>query len=508
MVCCYCVWSPLPHDGSNSFNGKYRVNTRKIGQGLIILGILGILLSLLVDFFPGAKAGIQAAQILGIEISIFILLVGSWILFSGMDAGFDTAKYLHALIGQVKGSQTITWAGAGFLVTYILFFLFPVFLNPTHRMNYPRDYLPDLIPIGNDLIVTTDLIKGWFSAGQSPYLIEFYPPLTYAFFAPLLLIDNYSVLFELFTLFTFVCYCLLTLVIPVKILGTKQLPIILLLFVTGLFSYGLQFEFERGQHNIFTFLLCIISIYIFHYHRKHRLIAYLLFSISVQLKLYPLIFIVMLVDNWKDWKGNFLRFLGLGIFNFILLFAMGKQMFLDFSRSVSAQIAAPSWNSDLNHSIQSFVSGLAENEAGAITPIIQNNTELLGLLILAAFAAALIFAIFVNISKREPGLDSNMLLVCTIGALIIPISYDYKLPLLVMPLAIFLSTFAEEKASHDGIIQKLLIFGMSLAYSSTLISPIYKPDYLKNNFPILFLILIFSILLTFIRFRKSRSMPE
>jgi hypothetical protein len=75
-------------------------------------------------------------------------------------------------------------------------------------------------------------------------------------------------------------------------------------------------------------------------------------------------------------------------------------------------------------------------------------------------------------------------------------------------LAIFLSTFAEEKASHDGIIQKLLIFGMSLAYSSTLISPIYKPDYLKNNFPILFLILIFSILLTFIRFRKSRSMPE
>jgi hypothetical protein len=41
------------------------MNIRKTGQVLIIFGALGIIISLLVDLLPGAKTGIQSAQILG-----------------------------------------------------------------------------------------------------------------------------------------------------------------------------------------------------------------------------------------------------------------------------------------------------------------------------------------------------------------------------------------------------------------------------------------------------------
>jgi hypothetical protein len=170
-----------------------------------------------------------------------------------------------------------------------------------------------------------DLAREWFSENQSPYRLQFYPPFTYVFFAPLLLVDHYPTLYKFFTLFMVISYCFLTLVLPLKMTVKKNIPLIVLFFVTGLTSYGLQFELERGQYNVFTFLLCLWAIYIFHFHPKYRIFAYLLFSLSVQLKLYPAIFIVMLIDNWKDWKSILRRFAGLAVFNILLLFIMGPR---------------------------------------------------------------------------------------------------------------------------------------------------------------------------------------
>jgi hypothetical protein len=56
------------------------MSARKVGIGLIILGIFGILFSLLRDFLSGGRAGIQSAQILAIEVSAIILLAGVWAL--------------------------------------------------------------------------------------------------------------------------------------------------------------------------------------------------------------------------------------------------------------------------------------------------------------------------------------------------------------------------------------------------------------------------------------------
>ena len=123
------------------------------------------------------------------------------------------------------------------------------------------------------------------------------------------------------TLITLLCYVVVTLVLPRRINKQKSIPALsMLIFVTGLVSYGLQFELERGQFNVIAFTLCLGAIYIFHNHPKSRWLAYLFFTISVQLKLYPAIFVFALIEDWSDWKGNIKRIVGLGILNLAALF--------------------------------------------------------------------------------------------------------------------------------------------------------------------------------------------
>jgi len=480
---------------------------RNIGRSFTVLGILGVLLSVLVDLLPGAKAGIQSTQILGIEISIVILIIGLWILLSESEDKLETKKWGNHLVEQIINLPVIVWVLIGFMVCYILFFIFPIFLNDTLRMKYFINYLPDRFPIGNDLGAVLGLAKGWFFEGESPFSVQFYPPFTYIFFAPLLLIDNYPVLFISFTLFSIVCYFNLTFILPVKILGMKNLSIILLLFLTGLISYGFQFELERGQYNVFTFLLCLFAIYIFHKHKKHRIIAYLLFSISIQLKIYPAIFIVMFVDDWRDWKMVIRRFASIGIFNFLLLFIMGGKMFLEFINSVATQIATPGWGWNGNHSIKAFAGLFTSDGLGMISPNdlgkLQGDPGPISTLLLLLFLAAFIFAVVMFHLKKEPGLDTYLLLTCMIGALIIPVSNDYTLSILAAPTALFLGNLPEIKNSRYKLISIVLILGVAISYSSLLIPFKYKPYFLSNAFLPLFLILIFATVLNFLRYRDT-----
>lgn len=485
---------------------------KRIGQGLAVLGIIGILLSLFVDVLPGTKPGIQSSQILGIEVSMLALLLGAWIITSGSVEFFEPGKYFRKLIEQLLNLPVVLWVLAGFLIVYVLFFVTPLFLNETHRMKYLITYLPDRYPIGNDLIAVLDLMKGWFFEGKSPYLVQFYPPFTYVFFAPLLLISNYPILFAAFTLFSVISFIILTFVLPMKIRGQKNLGMIMLVFLTGLISYGFQFELERGQYNVFTFLLCLLAIYIFHYHRKYRIFAYLIFSLSIQLKIYPAIFIVMFVDEWKDWKTIIRRFVGIGIFNFLFLFIMGGRIFLDFIRSVTTQLATPGWQWNGNHSIKAFVGSFVNDGLGIIPSQrltgLQQHSGWLSMSLLLIFLASFVFAIMVSHSRREQCIDPYLLLTCMIGALIIPISNDYTLSILAAPMAIFLSALSELKNSRYRLVSIIFIFGLSLAYASVLIPFKFKPYALNNAFSALFIILICVTALNVIRYKRAPMSPS
>jgi hypothetical protein len=483
---------------------------RKIGFGVIGIGILGVAISLLADFLPGAKAGIQSAQILGIEISIIILLIGIWATLAANDEKLD-ARQIHSFISQVINMPMVAWVLIGFLIAYILFFVWPMFFDSTIRINYFNRYIPDMNPIGHDLIMITERAEGWFTANQSPYTtqVSFYPPFTYMFFAPLLLIDHYPTLYKMFTLFMVLCYGFLTLVLPVKMTDRKNLPLVLLFFITGLTSYGLQFELERGQYNVLTFLLCLWAIYIFHYHPKHRILAYLLFSLSIQLKIYPAIFIVMLIDNWRDGKSILLRFTGLAVFNFLLLFTMGYRMFLEFLQAVSTQMATPGWTFNGNHSIKAFVFNLTKDGfriTGSNTlEVLRQNSGSIETSLFLIFGILFTTAILISYTRNRTGIDPYLLLTCMIGVMIVPISIDYTLSILAAPVALVLCSIPEPKNIPQRLISILMVLGISFSYASMLIPFKYKPYYLNNAFPPIFLILIFVTVLNLIRYKNAEA---
>jgi hypothetical protein len=478
---------------------------KKIGVGLISIGILGILFSLLMDVLPGGNPGIQSAQIFGIEISIVLLLIGVWFLLSASGEQIDMAEQIRQGVQGLLGLPVIAWVIVGFLIAYLLFVFSPMFLNPTLRIDYFVRYLPDKSPIGADLTIVLELMKNWFASGQTPYAVQFYPPFVYVFFAPLLLIPDYPTLYKFFALLSLFSYCVLTLILPLKFSDRKNIALILLLFFTGLYSYGFQFELERGQYNVLTMLLCLWGIYIFHYQPKYRIFAYLLFSSAIQLKLYPAIFILLLIEDWRNWRSNLRRFAGLALFNILLLFVMGQRIFLDFLQAVTRQLAPTGWTWNGNHSIKAFVYNLLKDGYGLIgSPTLEQlrqNSKLIEVLLFSIFLVSLAVAVWIAYRRNRAGLDPYLLLTCTIGALIIPISNDYTLSFLTAPVAIFLSNLAETRNTSYRLISMLLILGIAFAYASVLVPFKYKPYYLNNAFPPLFLILLFATILNWIRYK-------
>lgn len=484
---------------------------KKIGRGLIITGVTGMIFSLLLPVLFHGNTEFSSIRILGIEISVILVLSGIWFVRRETVEEIQPKKQIHDLVHQILNFSTLIWVLISFLLVYLLLFIAPIFLSPNLQMNYFTGYIPNLNPIGNDLRVMVDVIKGWVTGNQSPYTIQFYPPLTYIIFAPLLLIKDYFTLYRLFTLFTFFSYCVLTLLLPLKIIDKKHLPLVILVFISGLFSYGFQFELERGQYNVFTFLLCMTSIYIFHYHPRYRLLAYLLFSISFQLKLYPAIFIVMFVDDWREWKNVLRRFAGIGLLNLLLFLVMGYRIFFDFIRSVTAQMVNPSWIGTWNHSISSFVSmvkydGLGLIDLDTLRVVRHNSTWLEGFLILT-FIILFVSAVMVFHLQKQNGLDPYLLLTCTIGALTLPISYDYTLSILAVPMLLLLCNIPEMSGAWRRLISILLILGISIAYFSTLIPYNYRPHFLSDIFPALFLILILTTILNFMRYKNGKELP-
>lgn len=394
------------------------------------------------------------------------------------------------------------WVLLGFSMSYLLFFLRPIFLTfPV--MQFPQ-YIPVQDPIGIDLKITLSHTETWFVEKLSPYIgdsLYLYPPMVSVLFTPLLFINS-SWAYKIVTLVTVFCYVMITFVFPLRIGKERQVSSsLLLVFITGLFSYGLQFELERGQSNVFAIFLCFLAIWIYHYHNRYRYLAYILFIISVQLKVYPLIFIVMLISNWQDWRNNIKRLLLLTTTNFALLFVLGSHVFFDFVTVIKAQIGTPSYVWTGNHSIHSFVKIFSETAYDYGWEWVNQYLGLVQIALLAVITICILLIVFQTSQQKQKGMNPLLLLACTIGALLIPsISHDYTLSFLAAPVAILFSDNKfrgrrENPFLHIIFIVLLLIF--SAAYSSTLFSYRYKPFILQNNFPalitMLFVITILSL---------------
>ncbi len=278
-----------------------------------------------------------------------------------------------------------------------------------------------------------------------------------------------------------------------------------LTLVTGLFSYGFQFELKQGQWNLIAFLFSVAAIYLFHQQPKYRWAAYLLFSISVQLKLFPAIFVFTLIDDFTDWKNNAKRIIGLGILNILALFIFGFNPILATIGSLSRTDFFR--GSPNNLSLASFILFFLTIKdllpRGSLVLWLLRNNWLLQLLFLALFGFCLLSIFFQAHKRKAVGFNPYIFLACIVGACIIPsISYNYKLSMLPASIAISVPEILLNEEGKNRPLIILLAFIFSIAYSSMLYSYINKPEILQNNFPALMLILIICTILSCIKPNK------
>jgi hypothetical protein len=488
------------------------MSTRKIGYVLAIIGIVGTLISVLVDTLGFGDGGIQAAQILGILAGLLLAFLGLTVALQVPETRIYIGSSFRAGSERVLNLPVSMWFVIGFLIVYILLFVSPVFLNTDRSMVYFNRFLPNRNPIGFDMNYTLDHVKSWVTTRESPYPATHYPPLTYVLLSPLTLFD-YPASYAVTTYLTLFSYIILTLLIPVLFNPKSNFSLILLLSVTGLFSYGFLFELERGQYYSVAFLFCMLAIYLFHRHYEFRYLAYVLFSFSIHLKIVPIFFLPMFIKDWRDWKGNIKRMVGLGLLNLALLFVLGYRELVNFVESLLFRVETPTFLWNGNHSLANFVLNFVKDGYGSFSEkallFFQQNAKLFEWVLLIIIALCLFSIIFYMYRKGKSGFNPYLLLACALCALVIPVSVDYTLPMLVAPLAIFLGSAPGLNGSLiKKIVSILLILILSLSYASLLYPFKYKPYFLNNSFPALFLILVAASLLFSLQGKDLQDTPN
>lgn len=408
---------------------------------------------------------------------------------------------LSISVRKISELSDLYWIFGSYLAAYFLYFISPVFLNSRQKMWFSADYFA-LTPIGTDLRAFLFFSKVFFTnQGQFPPG-NVYPPLFTLLMAPLDEIDPASI-YKVMVPIILLSFLVITLVIPALIMRNNKKGFLLLVvfFMMGLFSHGLYFELERGQTNVIALLFVLTAIYLFHYKPRLRFPAYVLFSIGIQIKISPAIFILMFIADWKDWKTNIKRFAGIGIFNLALLFILGYQPVLSLLtnlQTVTLDNAKYIWVG--NHSIMSFTMLLHDGYFGdffskhhlpnANIWTMENATKIsigMTLSILFCFLITII-----NSARRNmKGFNSELFVVSSLATLLIPaISNDYTLSILGSSVGIALATNLDADPSPNyRLLRHFLVSLITFVYTTVMYSYEYKPAQFRSNLPALMIML-------------------
>ncbi len=394
----------------------------------------------------------------------------------------------------------MSWVMLGYFITFVLFFIMPVFLNPSLVMQLIKE-VPANAPIGHDFREIVAYSSVWYHTGNAPVI--WYPPFTLIFFVPFTF-TSYETGYKIFIALIIIVYILVTSILPALMHRSRGASAFMtLITATGIISYGLQFELERGQWNLIAVGLVMIAIYLFYYQPKYRLAAYLAFSLAVQIKLYPAIFILVFVSDWSDWKNNIKRITGLGAVNLLALLVLGlKSIMQNISAlfGLASSQALPIGAGNL--SIQSFTAFILSPEVLPRKRIVLwlfQNGWLLQLLLFGFFVFCLVMIVWQAYKKNICGFNPYIFLACFIGACVIPsVSFDYKLATLPAAVAVTVPAILSFTAGRNRVFIILLTLIFSIAYSSMLYSYANKPVILQNNLPALFVILAICTILSYI----------
>lgn len=399
------------------------------------------------------------------------------------------------------------WAiiGGSLFLGYLAYFIAPVFLNKEGGMVFPR-YVPTMNPIGVDLRLAYDFSKGWFSGAPVP-IGWIYPPLERVLRLPLLIV-SFPCAYAIQTVASIFAFLSVLMALPLLVCKRADRTALALVAMAGLLSYGFQFELERGQSNVIAVALVAWALVLFHRSSKRgtRLLAYLLFSCAIQLKLYPAVFVLGFTQDARDWRRNLIRWSALGVANVIGLFALGMSNFQAFLASLTTAVGNSA--NIFNHSITSFA-GMTQKLADGYTPLKYHPTEVAGLamqvqsgipaiwqhsvgrivetgsLIVLATCFGLVLAFVAWRHARSN--FKYMMIMCALSAMLLPmLSFDYKLSILIMAFAFFVGesdVFVLD--GWTGTLQASLFATVSLLLVLTLFPPEFKPIFLRSSTPML-----------------------
>jgi hypothetical protein len=391
----------------------------------------------------------------------------------------------------------------GFVASFFLGFVIPVFLNPQGKMNFFH-YILELQHVGMDMRAMMAFCRSWLEGG-SPYIevwvINPYPPFATVFFSPLAFISIENA-YVIMTSATFLSYLLSCTILVKKIVGeVKDIALIYLFLASGLFSYGLLFEIERGQFNLIavTSALSAIALWQKDGPPHRRMLAYILLSLGIQLKVYPALFALCLTDNLRDWKKNALRIGTLGVVNFLAFFVLGIDTFKDFLHYLEHGARNPEkWIWVGAHSIKSFadVSNFRQEPFWAVLLLCFSVTCIIGFI------------------KRWEGKNRFLLMAISCVTMLAPtISHDYKLSTF-HPFVCILLVAAVNKVNPNQylrIVEYIAVTLISLCYFLTNYSYQNKmvwgmADHYRNNMPLILTIFVSTTILMFAReYVKNRS---
>ncbi len=405
---------------------------------------------------------------------------------------------------NILGWPSITWILFSYIIVFFAYFIIPTFLNAYHELLFFHDF-PVLKPLGADLIEYLNFSKALAETGTPYGLSDYYPPFQAIFFLRFMQ-SGPDQSYVYMTVLSFVSFLLITFLYPLLSSNRRRLNSQAVLgILTGLFSYGLWFEIERGQFDLLSMAICFLAIYIYHRHPRFRMAAYLLFVISVNLKIYPAIFVLCFTTDWHDWKNNLRRWLLLLAANFASLFILGWKVFLGFVHNLTSQLSRPSYWWIGNHSIDSFVRVMVENFSVTypnLFGILSQNILWLDLILSAIYLLCPAAVLWMTYHRRMNGANPYLLLIVTLGAMLIPsTSHDYKLCILIGPMVVLFNDLelSPSRKNWLDLAAILLVILISISYFATLFLHYNLPFLLASNFPLLMILSATTVFLLWVQ---------
>jgi len=330
-------------------------------------------------------------------------------------------------------------------------------------LNYFRgayDNLP--YPYNTFLLIPSGKFSDYYDVlrdghSLSPYL-EFksaqYPFLAFLGY----LLSSLSIPFEVFILFVSGLFLLFS--IHYLRIGT-WIESVTPIFVIPFLSYPFLFTVERGNFEILLFVLLLA--FIFFFTRKQYLVSALILSFAIAMKVYPAVMLILFIPE-KKYREMIISVVSTILITLIclLLFKGGLIPNLTFLLQFtifSSNAGVSNFISINNNWVQRGVTLLTfikiyYYEIGRLPVFIVNNF-MLAYLMLAGISMT-ITTLFVIFIEKETWKRVALLILAML--LLPPISADYKLLYIFIPLYIFL----DKKTISKADIFYLLMFGVLL----------------------------------------------